>query len=149
MNCIFLYNPASGKGKIKKRLNYIKNTLSKKFDYIEVYETKSAEDTYQKSIAVCGNYDALIFAGGDGTFNDIVCGVASQPIRPVLGYIPSGTANDIAKNLKISRNIKKALKVIVAGETVFHDVGKINDKFFIYVAALGTFSSISYRTKQK
>jgi len=148
MNCIFIYNPTSGKGKIKKKRDYIKKTLEIKFRHVEIYETKSAEDTYLKAVEVCGKYDALIFAGGDGTFNDIACGVASQSVRPILGYFPSGTVNDIAKNLKIPKNIKRALKVILQEQTVFHDVGKINDKYFIYVAALGTFTSISYRTKQ-
>ena len=149
MNCIFLYNPSSGKGKIKKKSGYIKSVLETKFTSVEVYETKSAEDTYNKAVEACGKYDALIFAGGDGTFNLIAGGIASQPNRPVLGYIPSGTVNDIARNLRISKNIKKALKVIIQGHTVYHDVGRINDHYFIYVAALGTFTSISYRTKQE
>ena len=51
--------------------------------------------------------------------------------------------------MKISRNIKKALKIILKGGYIKHDVGKINDTFFMYVAAVGTFSSVSYRTKRK
>ena len=149
MNCIFIYKPNSGKGKIKKKRDYIKKVLEEKFAHVDIYETKSAEDTYNKAVEACGKYDALIFAGGDGTFNLIAGGISSQPRRPVLGYIPSGTVNDIARNLKISKNIKKALKVIAEGHTVYHDVGRINDNYFIYVAALGTFTSISYRTKQK
>jgi len=149
MRCIFIYNPNSGKGKLKKKLNYIKSTLEKKFDEVVIYETKSALDTIEASKEACGKYDAIIFSGGDGTFNDVTCGVASQETRPILGYIPSGTVNDIARNLKIPRNLKKALKIILDGHTVYHDVGKINDTYFMYVAAIGTFVSTSYRTKQQ
>lgn len=147
MRCIFLYNPKSGKGRIIYKLKYIKKTLEKKFDEVVLYGTKSTEDTIEMAKKACSDFDAVIFSGGDGTFNDVTCGVASQERRPILGYIPSGTVNDIARNLKISRNIKKALKVIVEGHTVFHDVGKINDRYFMYVSAIGTFTGVSYRTK--
>ncbi|MGD9605594.1 MAG: diacylglycerol kinase family protein [Bacilli bacterium] len=146
MKCIFLYNPKSGKGALSTKLDYIKQQLQTKFDEVTIYETLSAEDTVEQAKKACYLYDAILFSGGDGTFNDVACGVATQSVRPVLGYIPSGTVNDIARNLKIPRNFKKAIQVILDGETVFHDVGKINDRFFIYVAALGTFSGVSYRT---
>lgn len=136
----------SGKGKLGTKLDYIKQQLQTKFDEVVIYQTQSTEDTIEQAKKACHEYDAILFSGGDGTFNDIACGVATQSVRPILGYIPSGTVNDIARNLKIPRNCKKALQVILDGETVFHDVGKINDRFFIYVAALGTFSGVSYRT---
>lgn len=147
MKCIFIYNPKSGKGKVKKWLGFIKEQLETKFDQVDIYETKSQEDTINAARAACGKYDALIFSGGDGTFNDIACGVASEPVRPVLGYLPSGTVNDIARNLRIPRNIKRALKIVLEGNTIRHDVGKVNDFYFMYVVATGTFTGSSYRTK--
>ena len=147
MNCIFIYNPKSGKGKIIKWLSYIKETLESIYDRVDLYETKSQEDTINAARAACGKYDALVFSGGDGTFNNIACGVASEPERPVLGYIPSGTVNDIAKKLKIPRNVKKALRIITEGNKTYHDVGKVNGRYFMYVVATGTFTGSSYRTK--
>lgn len=147
MKCIFLYNPKSGKGKILAKVDYIRNTLLTKFDEVVIYETKSAEDIIETSKKACEEYDAIIFSGGDGTFNDVTCGVATQEKRPILGYIPFGTVNDIAKNLKIPRNIKKALKIITDGHTIYHDVGKINSTYFMYVAGIGTFTGASYRAK--
>ncbi|MDD3191195.1 MAG: diacylglycerol kinase family lipid kinase [Bacilli bacterium] len=149
MKCIFLYNPNSGKGKIVNRINYIKKELSKKFDFVEIHPTKSTEDTIETAKESCDEFDVIIFAGGDGTFNDIACGVASRDKRPILGYIPAGTMNDIAHNLGISTNVRKALKHITDGRTIYHDVGLINGKYFIYVSAMGTFTGVSYRTKQK
>lgn len=147
--CIFIYNPKSGKGKVFKKLNYILEQLRKKYDVVDVYETTSQSDTKETAKNACGKYDAIIFSGGDGTFNDITCGVAEMAERPILGYIPTGTVNDIARNLRISKNIKKALKVITDGKSVNHDVGLINDTYFMYVAAIGTFAATSYRTKHK
>ena len=71
MKCIFIYNPNSGKGRILKYLDYIKTELSKKYDQVDFYQTKSQEDTIQIAKDSCDKYDAIIFSGGDGTFNDI------------------------------------------------------------------------------
>ena len=60
-----------------------------------------------------------------------------------------GTGNDIAKNLNISKNPKKALKIISDQQYIYHDVGKINDQYFIYVVALGSGSSSSFTTKHQ
>jgi len=148
MKCLFLYNPFSGKGRVVRYLPLIKKTLNDKFDFVDFYETKSMEDTIEKAKEACGVYDVLVFSGGDGTFNNVTTGVSSCYKRPILGYIPTGTVNDIARNLNISRNIKKALNVIADGNIIQHDVGKINDQYFMYVSAIGTFTGVSYRTEQ-
>jgi YegS/Rv2252/BmrU family lipid kinase len=149
MKCIFIYNPNSGKGKLLKKLDFIKNTLLKKYDTVDMYPTSSREDTINIAYEACTKYDEIIFAGGDGTFNDITNSVLRNDVRPPLGYIPCGTCNDIAKNLKISKNVKKALKVIIEGKPYDHDAGYVNHKYFMYVCGAGTFTSISYKTKQK
>lgn len=148
MNCLFIYNPNSGRGKIKKKIAYIEEQLKKKFTEVTIYATKSSEDTCEAAANACGKYDVLIFSGGDGTFNEVLCGVSVNEVRPILGYIPSGTVNDIARNLCISGNIKKALQIILEGDTMKHDVGLINGRHFMYVSAAGTFTGVSYRTKQ-
>lgn len=147
MRCIFIYNPKSGKGRITSKIDEIKAALEKKFDEVTLYRTLSQADTVQAAKNACGKYDVLVFSGGDGTFNDIACGVASEAIRPILGYIPSGTVNDIARNLRIPKNVNKALKIILDGNTIRHDVGKVNGTYFMYVVAAGTFTGASYRTK--
>lgn len=149
MKCIFLYNPNSGKGKLQKKLNLVKKMLETKYDEVVIYPTQSTEDTVDRAKRSCTTYDAIIFSGGDGTFNDIACGVSECEVRPPLGYIPSGTMNDIAHNLGISTNLKKAVKTIIDGFTIHHDVGLINKRYFMYVAGFGTFTGVSYRTKQK
>lgn len=149
MKCIFIYNPKSGKGKVIKNKDYIVSQLRKKYDVVDVYETTSQQDTIDKSKDACNYYDTIVFSGGDGTFNDVTCGISEMENRPLLGYIPTGTVNDIARNLKISKNIRKAVKVIINGNVADHDVGVINDTYFIYVAAIGTFAAASYRPRHE
>ena len=149
MTCLFLYNPNSGKGKLLKKLDYIKDELSKTYKSVVTIATKSLEDTIYQAKMACGTYDVLAFAGGDGTFNNIVNAISPEPVRPILGYIPAGTVNDIAKNFKISKNIKSALKVIKEGNIHPFDIGKVNDQYFVYVLAMGSFAHVSYDTDQK
>lgn len=147
--CIFIYNPVSGKGKVLKHLEFIEKTLKKKYDEVVMYRSKSSKDIKITAYESCIKYDAIIFSGGDGTFNDVVCGVSKSGVRPPLGYIPLGTGNDNSRNLKIPRNVKGALKVILDGETISHDIGKINDSYFVYVVALGACTGTPYTTKQE
>lgn len=149
MKCLFIYNPISGKGNIIKYLNYIETKLKEKFALVDIHATESSEDTINRAKEACGKYDALIFSGGDGTFNDVISGVAPMVNRPILGYIPAGTVNDIARNLSISRNVKKAVDTIVNGKVFNHDVGLVNGRYFMYVVAAGTFTEVSYRTDQR
>ena len=148
MRCIFIYNPISGRGKILRHLELIEGTLSKIYDEVVMYESKSAEDIKKKAFDSCYDYDAIIFSGGDGTFNDIISGVSASKVRPPLGFIPTGTANDNARNLNIPRSIKGALKVIENQNMMKHDVGKVNDTYFVYALAAGACTATSYTTKQ-
>lgn len=149
MKCLFVYNPNSGKGKILKYLDYVVNSLKTKYDVVDTYATKSGEDAKRIAGEACGKYDLLVFSGGDGTFNDMLTGIGQKENRPILGYIPAGTVNDISRNLKIPCNVKKAVNVILNGEVINHDVGMVNnDCYFMYVCGLGTFTGVSYRTKQ-
>ena len=148
MKCVFLYNPALNK--IKKHLNYILNELENSFDdfsYVEVTSKEKMIDAINKSCEEAT--EVLCFAGGDGTFNLVTSTISKYDKRPILAYIPSGTANDIASNLKIPKNVKKAVKVICNMHYIRHDVGKIGDNYFVYICGAGTFTSVSYTTHQK
>lgn len=149
MKCIFIYNPNSGKGKVAKKKDYIFNKLKEKFEEVEMIATEYPKHALQLASDACGKCDYLIFSGGDGTFNEIIQGVAPQEKRPVLGYIPTGTVNDNAKNLGMSKSIKKSMKIILEDKKLDMDICKVGDQYFSYVAALGSFSAISYATKQK
>ncbi|MBE7100777.1 MAG: diacylglycerol kinase family lipid kinase [Clostridiales bacterium] len=148
MKCIFIYNPVSGKGKISKKLDYIKSELGKRYETVDVKATQGPGDMSKFARDAVGQYDAIIFSGGDGSFNEVVQGLADLDNTPALGYIPSGTVNDIAHSLKIPKKIKKALKVIQAGRVETLDCMKANDRYSLYVVAAGIFTDTSYSTSQ-
>ena len=72
-----------------------------------------------------------------------------EEIRPPLGYIPSGTVNDVAFTLGLSLNPIEAAKTIVEGWEFAIDIGSLGtDRWFTYVAAFGLFTDVSYETPQ-
>ena len=149
MKCVFIYNPVSGKGKIAKKLAYIEKKLLEKYDEVEIRATQGPGDMSRFAREAIGQVDAIIFSGGDGSFNEVLQGVADVENMPELGYIPSGTVNDIARTLKIPRKVKKALKVILTGRNEKLDCMKANDHYAMYVICAGAFTRATYSTPQK
>lgn len=90
--------------------------------------------------------------GGDGTLSEVIAGLMRLPEekRPRLGYIPMGTANDVANTLDLPmRRPEKAVERILGGNPLPYDVGEIIGRgTFSYVAAFGAFTKVSYTTDQ-
>lgn len=82
-----------------------------------------------------GRVDIVIIGGGDGTLNAAIEGLVDTQLP--LGILPLGTANDLARTLRIPQSIPKACQVIAAGQSQRIDLGKVNDKHFFNVASLG------------
>lgn len=146
--CLFVYNPLSGKGKIKKNENKIVKILNKR------YQTKCVQSSYaghiNKIISEEGeNFDVIVIAGGDGSINETVGAVAKLSTRKRIGIIPAGTVNDVAHSLHIPTNLKRAVKNIINGEVFSHDIFKVNERYGIYVCCSGLFTESSYSTKQE
>ena len=94
-------------------------------------------------------YDLIVCSGGDGTLNELVSGMLDARRNEVIGYIPSGSANDFGRSLGITTDVEKALKITVDGVPTDIDVGCFNQNYFVYVAAFGTLAQVSYSTPQK
>ena len=145
---LFLFNPYSGKGKIKENLADIVDIMVKAGYEVTVYTTQCQGDAVHKAREEAGNYDRIVCSGGDGTLDEVVTGVMSADQRVPVGYIPAGSTNDFAKSLHVSKNMMQAAVDIVEGEPHAFDVGKFNDDFFVYIAAFGLFTDVSYETNQ-
>ena len=147
----FIYNPKSGKGQIGSKLNEIIQTLAKKNNELTVVPTICAKDALNRIQNLPEGYDRVVCSGGDGTLDEVVTGMMSHPRkkRIPIGYIPAGTTNDFAKSLNIPKNMVDAAKIAVGGKKFPCDIGKFNDDYFIYVAAFGLFTDVSYTTKQE
>lgn len=148
-NALFLYNDASGKGKVNRHLDEVLAALSSVYQQVDSHLTASIEEAMERARQSCGVYDALIFSGGDGTFSHIVSALVGRKDAPIIGYINGGTLCDVGKNFGIHGSFRRALKIIADGYTCGFDVGKINEDYFTYVAAIGAFADIPYVTPRK
>ncbi len=84
--------------------------------------------------AARAGFDLLVAAGGDGTINEVVNGIAPLKRRPKMAIIPAGTTNDYARALKIPRdNIVKAAEVIKKIKLSKMDIGQAGKKITLSI----------------
>lgn len=149
-HCMVIYNPHSGKGDFKKHLKEIETYLKDQGFTWNIEETKypaHAAELYKK--AAIENVDLVILSGGDGTMNNLVQSIETISNIPTVAYIPSGTANDFGKTHGLSKDIKKNLTLIKEPTIVKRDIVKSSMGVFNYVAAIGNYVDISYKTNPK
>ena len=145
---LFIFNPRSGKGSIKTRLMDILDIFVKGGYEVTVHPTQAYMDGFKIAKKKAGEYDLVVVSGGDGTLDEIVSGILRVGCKTPIGYIPAGSTNDFANSMHISKNMLQAATDIVEGIPHAFDVGKFNDDFFVYIAAFGLFTDVSYETNQ-
>ena len=146
---LFIFNPKSGKGQIKNQLLAIIDTFVKNDYEVTVYPTQNPGDAKEKIPRVAAEYDRIVCSGGDGTLDEVVTGLMHCDADIPLGYIPAGSTNDFAQSLQIPGNMLQAAQTAVNGKLFPCDVGGFNEDYFVYVAAFGLFTDVSYQTNQR
>lgn len=145
----FLFNPKAGKAQIKNHLMNIVDVFVKGGYEVEIYPTQGRGDAVRAVQERKKGFDLLVCCGGDGTLDEAVTGmIRSGEILPV-GYIPAGSTNDFANSLKLPKNMVQAAKVVVDGVDFACDIGTFNEGVFVYIAAFGLFTDVSYGTGQE
>ncbi|MCH1624653.1 diacylglycerol kinase [Fredinandcohnia quinoae] len=145
-----IYNPTSGREIFKRHLPEVLMRLEGAGYETSCHATTCEGDaTNAARIAVERKYDLVVAAGGDGTINEVVNGLAGQEYRPTLGIIPVGTTNDFARAIGVPRTIEGACDVLVEGITAPIDIGRVNDKYFINIAGGGRLTELTYEVPSK
>lgn len=146
---LFIYNPHAGQGKVRGRLTDIVDAFAYHGYLPSVYPTQGIGDATQVVRGIGGHYSRVVCCGGDGTLHEVVAALMEMDQPPILGYIPAGTTNDFSRNLNLPRDMALAANVAVTGNTVKCDMGRFNGVPFVYVAAFGAFTDVSYDTPQQ
>ena len=152
-NLRLIYTHTSGNGVFKTELDAVISILSKKYD-ISIFraenlnEIKSFMETVKK-----GDYDIIVAAGGDGTINMVASYIVKKSLGCVLGVIPSGTSNDFAKRIGISRSFSRACETILRASIREIDTGlalnETGEHFFINVFGVGALTNVSNYVNQQ
>ena len=145
---LFIYNPNAGTGTLKPRLSDVIDVFTKAGYEVTVHPTQKYHDGTEKMESCPDGYDLIVCSVGDGTLDEVVTGMRKRSYKSPLGYIPAGTTNDFAASLGIPKDILAAARTAVNGVPFPCDVGTFNNDYFIYIAAFGLFTDVSYETKQ-
>jgi len=141
-----IYNPGSGDRSFKNRLDEVVEEFQRGGYQVVPYKTLGVDDI-EVGVKLTQNddYYGIAVAGGDGTINRVVNAMIKYNIKLPLGIFPWGTANDLASYFGITRDIKRCCKIILKDNIVPIDLGKINDRYFVNVAAGGLLTDVSQK----
>lgn len=147
---MLIINPSSGKGARKELQPELEQSLSQSFDEVETRLTEGEGDAtkWAKEASMEG-YDGVVVVGGDGTVNEGITGLAEGNHEILFGFIPLGTANDLARALGISLDPETAAKELADFTSRKIDIAKINDRYFCNVAAIGSIPSAVMETSSE
>ena len=145
---LLIVNPKAGKGLYHRHIPVVVNRLSAAGIIPAVYISQGSGDARRAAAELAGEYDTVICYGGDGTLNEVIAGVLDSGSKRTVGYIPAGSTNDYAYSLKLPPDIRKLSEILLNGKEQESDIGLFNGRPFVYVAAFGAFTSISYTTDQ-
>lgn len=146
---LLVVNPVSGKKLAKQYMMRMINRFDQAGYNVTACCTQINKNAYDIVMNRAQQFDIVVCCGGDGTLKETVCGIMQLGLDIPIGYLPMGSTNDFAKSLHIPTDVHDAVEAIINGEPKPVDIGKFGEEFFIYVAAFGNFTAISYSCNQK
>ncbi len=148
---MLIVNPNAGKSQYKSIMSEVLNEFCAA-DIIPTVFFSRYPGHIPDLVAEHGlNFDIVVCIGGDGTLSETAFGMMKLPEKRPIGYIPMGTANDVARTLGLDhKQPLECARRIIEGEAVSIDIGHFGaDKYFAYIAAFGAFTDVSYATPQE
>lgn len=150
MKIKIIYNPKAGKHRGLKNIKALSNELLNDGHLVQRVATKEIYDTDKATKkAIEENFDLIIAAGGDGTINEAASALAEKNSKIPLGIFQFGTVNDFANYINITNDPKKYAQLVNEMATIEIDLGKIDNRYFINVAAGGILTSVAHDTPRE
>lgn len=146
---LFLYNPIAGQAKIRKNMYEVVSFYEDNNCLVTLCCSKKLPQLYDETENFEEQFDTVVCSGGDGTLNLVVSFFMEKGIDIPVGYLPAGSTNDYANSIGIPKNTLGALKKTLSRKRKYMDMGNFNGRYFLYVAAFGIFTKVSYTTPQK
>ena len=146
---LVLINPNSGKKNSKESVLDALNMFSAYNYQMEIYLSQKPMDVTHYIEENGERFHVVAVFGGDGTLNEATNGLMKLNHKPIISYFPTGTMNDFGTNFGLTNDMKQCANIACAGHIESFDVGKINSRYFNFVAGFGAFCNVSYETKQE
>lgn len=145
---LMIVNPKAGKRRSRDFFFDIVSLFSEAGYLVSLRQTKGPGDAVRIASEEAADYDLVVCYGGDGTLNQVVNGLLPLSAPPALGYIAGGSTNDFAATLRLPSDPVEAARAILDSDEWALDVGRFNQRFFMYVASFGAFTKASYSAPQ-
>lgn len=139
---LILYNGRAGHGRIERKIDAICGVFAEGGWNVIPQALCFGENPFDAVVDV----DLVVICGGDGTINYVVNALKSKEMNLPLGIIPSGTANDFANMLGLSKDAVTAARDILCGVERKVDCGRVNDMWFVNIFSFGLFTTTSQHT---
>ena len=128
-------NPIAGRGRGARVASAVVDGLRRAGIACELALTSARGDATQFTRARAQGVDLLVSVGGDGTLREVFAGLDGE--LPPVAVVPLGTANVLSVDLKLPRNVDRALAAIRRGQTRCLDVGTVNGELTFLVTGVG------------
>lgn len=147
---LFVYNPNAGTKAIQTKLYEVVNMLTGEDRELIISPTRKRGDACTAVIEYMkrGNVVQVVCSGGDGTLHEVVNGMMQSVEKVPISYIPAGSTNDFGYSLNIPKDTLDAARLSVDGNPFAVDIGQFQNDYFVYTAAFGLFTDVSYSTPQ-
>lgn len=144
----FIINPSSGRQTMERKIDNLSKLLLDDGYLVGKYFTEKKNDAMNETIRTCEqDFDIIIVCGGDGTVNEVVKGIATSKNKIPLAIMASGTVNDFANYLDIPKNVNEFFDMIKNEKIIDIDIGKVNEDYFVNVAAGGLLTNVGYQVQ--
>jgi diacylglycerol kinase (ATP) len=139
-----IINPISGVGSKRAIPKMVERAFAKDKYNVEILFTQYQGHANELAkAALCEGIKRIIAVGGDGTVNEVARALVHSDA--VLGIIPKGSGNGLARELHIPMDVKRALDLIVRGNETLIDCCKANDRIFFCTCGVGFDAAVSQK----
>jgi diacylglycerol kinase (ATP) len=141
-----ILNPSSGRERAPEHVELLATRLRDRYEQVEMAVTTGDGDAEAAAAAALDDgCDALFVAGGDGTLNEAMNGLAAAGglDRMAVGVIPLGTGNDFAAALGVPAEVEGALAVLLGERELRVDLGEVNGRVFVNTSGGGFIAEVS------
>jgi diacylglycerol kinase (ATP) len=136
MQILVIGNPIAGAGRAERIIRKFTRKLEHRGHRVQIFMTARSGDAFKRARAVRGGLDRLVIAGGDGTVNEVINGLADPSRIPIL-HLPTGTANQLARSLRLPFDPEQLVLLTEQGAIRRIDMGLAGNRRFLLLVSAG------------
>ncbi len=147
MKILVIGNPIAGTGQAERRIKLFSRALEQHGHDVHVFMSKQYGEALEKAGNVGSDVDRIVVAGGDGTVNEVINGLADPSRIPIL-HLPTGTANQLARSLDLPFDPHQLVNILEHGSIRRIDMGLVGNHRFLLLVSSGFDARVAAEVKK-